>query len=103
MLSLLGFKPAALKANSDGKKEIENSEDEVKNVDYVEVGKYLAVTMTREDVTREGLANVVPKRKEETGREISVAYLCNKDNVDKWKKARKPGVRQRRKMVDAPR
>ena len=71
----------------------------MKNVDYVEVGKYLAVTMTREDVTREGLANVVPKRKEETGREISVAYLCNKDNVDKWKKARKPGVRQRRKMV----
>ena len=68
-------------------------------MDYVEIGKYLAVTMTREDITREGLANVVPKRKEETGREISVAYLCNKDNVDKWKKARKPGVRQRRKMV----
>ena len=78
---------------------IEQSEDEVKNVDYTEVGKYLAVTMSREEVTREGLSNVIPKRKVETGREISVAYLCNKDNEDKWKRARKPGSRQKKKMI----
>ena len=76
-----------------------NSKEEVEDVDYVEVGKYLAVTMSREDIRREGLANVVPERKEETGREISVAYLCNRDNIGKWKTARKPGVRQRKKMV----
>ena len=28
-----------------------------------------------------------------------MAYLCNKDNVDKWDKTRKPGARQRRRMV----
>ena len=78
---------------------IVNSKEEVEGVDYIEVGKYLAVTMSREDIRREGLANVVPERKEETGREISVAYLCNKDNAGKWKTARKPGVRQRKKMV----
>lgn len=78
---------------------IESSENEVENVDYGEVGKYLAVTMSRDEITREGLTNVIPERKEETGREISVAYLCNKDNVNKWKRARKPGNRQKKKMV----
>ena len=78
---------------------IESSVKEMDNVDYEEVGKYLAVTLTKEEVKREGLEHVIPKRKIETGREITVAYLYNKANEDKWLKARVPGVRQRRKMV----
>ena len=78
---------------------IEESAEEIKHVDYVEVGKYLAVTLTKEEVTREGLDHVIPKRKVETGRDISVAYLCNKANEDKWERARKPGIRQRKRMV----
>ena len=78
---------------------IENSENEIKNVDYCEVGKYLAVTVSKEEIAKEGLTNVVPERKEETGREITVAYLCNKSNIHKWKNARKPGKKQRKKMV----
>ena len=78
---------------------IESSDKEVENVDYWEIGKYLAVTMPREEIAREGLTNVIPDRIEETGREISVAYLCNNNNVDKWKKARKPGNKQKKKMV----
>ena len=81
------------------KEMIKNSKDEVKNVDYEEVGKYLAVTMTKEEITKEGLTEVIPERKIETGRQISVAYLCNKNNVEKWKKTRKPGNRERKKMV----
>ena len=78
---------------------IENSEEEIKNADYEEIGKYLAVTMTREEIVKEGLSHVVPERKIETGREISVAYLCRKANEDKWKKARKPGKKQKKRMV----
>ena len=78
---------------------VESSPEEVEGVDYEEIGKYIAVTMKREDIVREGLANVVPERKIETGRDIGVAYLCNKANDDKWKTVRKPGKRQRKKMV----
>ena len=78
---------------------IESSTEEIQGVDYDEIGKYLAVTMNREDIKREGLAHVVPERKVETGRDITVAYLCNRANDDKWKTARKPGKRQCKKMV----
>ena len=78
---------------------IEGATKEMENVDFEEVGKYLAVTLTKEEVKREGLEHVIPKRKVETGREITVAYLCNKANEDKWLKARAPGVRQKKKMV----
>ena len=78
---------------------IENSKEDIENVDYNEIGKYLAVTLTEEDIAREGLEHVVPKRKVETGRSISVAYLCNKSNEDKWQRARPPGNRQKKRMV----
>ena len=78
---------------------IEESEEGIQNVNYSEVGKYLAVTLTKEEIAREGLEHVVPKRKIDTGREISIAYLCNANNKDKWQRARIPGSRQKRKMV----
>ena len=78
---------------------IENSQEEIKNVDYEEVGKYIAVTVDKERIASEGLSNVIPERKRETGRAITVAYLCNKSNEDKWKTARKPGKQQRKKMI----
>ena len=43
---------------------VEESDMEVKNVDYHEVGKYLAVMLTEEDIEQEGLTFVVPKRKQ---------------------------------------
>ena len=79
------------------KEMVVNSKEEVEGVDYVEVGKYLAVTMSREDIRREGLANVVPERREETDREISGAYLCNKDNIGKWETAKKQVLDRRRR------
>ena len=78
---------------------VEKSTENVRNVDYDEVGKYLAVTMSKEEIHKEGLNHVIPERKVETGREISIAYLCNKANEDKWKRARKPGKIQQKKMV----
>ena len=35
----------------------------VQNVDWVEVGKYLAVMMTDQHIEEEGLRNVIPKRR----------------------------------------
>ena len=42
---------------------IEMSEMEIDNVDWQEVGKYLAVMLSEEEIETEGLSLVVPKRK----------------------------------------
>ena len=63
------------------------------------MGRYLAVCLSKEEIERENLQHVIPKRKVETGRDISVAYLCNKTNEDKWLDARIPGARQKKKMI----
>ena len=78
---------------------IENSDEVVENVDWVEMGKYLAVTMEEEQIEKEGLRSVIPKRKVETGRKIGVAYLNDKKNADKWMDAESPGDGQKKKML----
>ena len=60
----------------------------MKNVDYEEIAKYLAITTDKEILEKEGLGEYIPKRKITTGRKITIAYLCNKNNDDKWQKAR---------------
>ena len=78
---------------------IENSEKTVENVDWQEVGKYLAVTMSEKDIEKEGLQHVVPKRKGERRRKVTVAYLGQKKNDEEWELARAPGTRQKKKMI----
>ena len=78
---------------------VEESKREIEDVNWHELGKYLAVTMSKEEIEKEGLIHVIPTRKEETGRRITVAYLCNKQNSEKWNSARSPGCRQRKKML----
>ena len=72
---------------------IMNSDMNVENVNWYEVGKYLAVMMTPEEILEEGLENVIPKRRGIRLRKITVNYLRQKRNADKWLPARKPGVR----------
>ena len=71
---------------------IGNSEMVIENVDWHEVGKYLAVMMTREEI---------PKRRdgERRLRKITMNYLHQKKNQGKWLRARRPGVRQQRRML----
>ena len=78
---------------------IESSERTVENVDWQEVGKYLAVTMSEKDIEKEGLQHVVPRRKGEGRRRVTVAYLGQKKNEDQWELARTPGTRQKKKML----
>ena len=76
-----------------------NSDMDIMNVDWTEVGKYLAVMMTEEEIEEEGLRNVIPKRRGVRLRRITINYLQQKKNADKWLPARSPGVRQKRKML----
>ena len=71
----------------------------IANVDWHEVGKYLAVTMSPEDIAAEGLKNVIPTRQGLRLRKITINYLKHKRNASKWNTARKPGVRQQKKML----
>ena len=77
------------------KEMIMNSKMEIMNVDWVELGKYLAVMMTREEIEAEGLSHVIPKTRGIRLRRITINYLQQKKNADKWLPARKPGVRQK--------
>ena len=76
-----------------------NTDMIVENVNWVEVGKYLAVVLSHEEIIAEGLENVIPKRRGIRLRKITVNYLRHKKNADKWLPARKPGVRQKRRML----
>ena len=78
---------------------VEVSEKQVEGVDWTEVGKYLAIVMTNEEIEEEGLKHVVPKRKTQPNRKVSIAYLSNKKNDENWGPARTPGHRQKKKML----
>ena len=70
-----------------------NSKMNVEDVNWFEVGKYLAVMMAPEEISREGLDNVIPKRRGIRLRRITVNYLRQKRNAGNWSQARRPGVR----------
>ena len=76
-------------------------------VNWVEVGKHLAVCMSRQEIEDLGLAEIVPKRKG-AERKVTMAYLDggdkNKKNVEKWGKlwdmpTRLPNEVEKSKMV----
>ena len=54
---------------------------------------------THEDIIAEGLVNVIPTREGVRLRKITINYLKHKRNSNKWKHARRPGVRQQKKML----
>ena len=51
---------------------IVNTDMIVENVNWFEVGKYLAVVMTPEEIANEGLTTVIPKRRGVRLRRIAV-------------------------------
>ena len=69
------------------------------DVNWLEVGKYLAVMMTKEEIAAEGLEHVIPKREGLRLRKITINYLRQKKNANKWLPGRRPGVRQKQKML----
>jgi hypothetical protein len=72
---------------------------EIQNVHWMEVGKYLAVKMSREEIEAEGLTHVIPRRRGLRLRKITINYLQNKKNAGKWHPARKPGRRQQKTLL----
>ncbi len=78
---------------------IESSEKQVEDVDWVEISRYLAITMTKEEIEKEGLQKVIPRRSKCPNRKVTVAYLTNKANEDNWLKGRAPGSNQKKKMI----
>jgi hypothetical protein len=78
---------------------VEHSEKQIEDVDWTELSRYLAVTMTKDEIEKEGLQKVIPERKRETNRKVSVAYLVNKENEENWTRGRVPGCNQKKKMM----
>jgi hypothetical protein len=78
---------------------IMGSDMDIENVDWVEVGKYLAIMIPTQEIEEEGLRTVIPKRRGIRLRKITINYLHQKKNADKWLPARRPGVRQKRRML----
>ena len=76
-----------------------NTNMNIENVNWFEVGKYLAIMMSPDEIAAEGLGNVIPKRRGVRLRKITINYLRHKKNADNWLPARRPGVRQQQKML----
>ena len=55
---------------------IEESDMNIEDVDWHEVGKYLVVMLSKDEIEQEGLNHVVPKRKR--NRNITINYLQEK-------------------------
>ena len=71
----------------------------IENVDWREVAKYIAVEIPQEEIENEGLSLVIPKKKGRPGRPRTINFLQDKKNDSKWTVGRKPGVRQKQKML----
>ena len=75
-------------------------------VDWVEMGKHLAVCLSRQELEELGISEVVPKRKG-AERRVTMAYLDggkNKKNTEKWERLwdmpkRLPNMIERSKMI----
>ena len=77
-----------------------NSQMVVENVDWSAVARYIAVHVTQEEIDSEGLSLVIPKRKKkQRTRKITINYLRNKKNEESRTVARKPGSRQKKRML----
>ena len=82
------------------KEMILNSKLEVMNVDNHEVGIYLATTLLSPDtISDEGLEHVVPKRVNTKTKKITINYLQDRRNDEKWIPGRKPGRIQKKRML----
>ena len=64
------------------KKMIMESELEILNVDYHEIGKYLAVMLSENEIAEEGLQLIVPKRN--GSRKVTINYLQDRKNDVNW-------------------
>ena len=59
---------------------ITKSDMEIENVDWVEVSRYIAVMVPSDEIEREGLGLVIPKRKRRRTRNITFNYLRSRAN-----------------------
>ena len=73
------------------KEMIQSSDMNIDIVNWTEVGKYVSLMVPTEVIDQEWLANVVPKRKKNRTRRITINYLRRKKNNDNWTVSRKPG------------
>ena len=84
----------------------------IEDVDYFEVGKYLAITCTVEELEEKKLINLIPKRRvgdERRGRKPGPAYWDNDfvemmidgemEKEQKWIRAREPFKYQKKRML----
>ena len=63
------------------------------------VYKYIAIILSEEQIHQEHLHTVIPKRSKLTNRNITIAYLYDKKNEDKWLNADKSDNTQNKKMI----
>ena len=64
---------------------IMESDIQMKNVNYREVGKYLRVMMTEEEIEEEGIDRVIPKRVKKSRRRLTTNCLfSSKPESEEW-------------------
>ena len=81
------------------KEMIMDSDMVIESVNWREISKYIAVMVSQEEIIKEGLEKVIPKRKGRPGRTRTINFLQTQKNDCKWTVGRKSGTRQQKKML----
>ena len=84
------------------KRLIENSDIIEDNVVWWEVSKYIAVFYTPDEIEKEGLTDVIPKRQLQTRRALTINCLSEdaaKQDDKKWFRAGNPNENQKKRML----
>ena len=86
-------------ANQAIKDLVDRTDLEMKNVDYWEAAKYVAVHCNVEEIEQAGLVGVIPARVTKTTRKLTVNCLITRGDDVKWAPAQDPDDNQKRKLV----
>ena len=81
---------------------VENSDIEVRNIEWWEVQKYVAVFYTPEEIEESGLRSVIPKRQKVSKVTLTMNCLSNssaKVDHEKWAPCDNPNTEQKKKLL----
>ena len=78
---------------------VNKSDLTIKNIDYWEAAKYIAILCTEEEIREAGLSDVIPRRTTKSTRKLTLNCLFTKGDNDKWIPGQEPDDVQKKMII----
>ena len=72
---------------------------EIKNIDYWEAQKYIAILCSPDEIKEAGLEDVIPRRATKATRQLTLNCLFTKGDNEKWVPGQQADQAQRKKII----